>query len=351
MAETIKDGRVKFRTKKDQCQFFLDVEVRLKQQHRTWGDAARELGITPRTLLTWRRADYLPTLSALKKLEVMTGVITPNYQLLPFYWSTGKAAKLGGKAVLQRYGRVPVSEAKRRKNWQRWWKIEGNKLANTPIGKTKEVILPPRSADTAEWVGIVMGDGGITSYQITITSHSEDDYQYQQFLVKFIYKLFGVHASTTFSKNVKAVSTKISRKLLVDYCVSRLGLITGNKVQQQVCIPLWIKNGSRSIFVSCLRGLFDTDGSVYYHIYSVNNKSYCYTKLAFTSASPKLANDFWQLLDKVGIKSRRTRNCRDVVIDSKEMVKKYFEIIGTHNPKHLKRYRSQPILSRIGEVA
>ena len=351
MAELIKDGRVKFRTKVDQCQFFLEVEAKFKQQDRTWSQVASEVGVTPRTLLAWRKADNLTNLYALRIIQVLSGVAPPRYTLLPFFWSTKKAAKLGGESVMRKYGRVPVSEGKRKENWRVWWDAEGYRLVDTPIGKTKKVILPVRSADIAEWVGIVSGDGGMTNYQITITSHSVDDREYQQFLVKFIYKLFGVHASTAINRNYKAVSTRVSRKLLVDYCVSRLGLRTGNKVRRQIGIPSWIKKGGRDTFISCLRGLFDTDGSVYYHKYKVNSKPYSYTKMAFTSASSKLVDDVWWLLSKAGIISRISRNHKDVVIDSKEMVKKYFDTIGTNNPKHLKRYQSQPILSKLGEVA
>lgn len=351
MAESIKNGRVKFLRDNAQRQFFSELGARLIQGNSTWVQVANKLGITPRTLLEWRKANNLPTLSAVKILHELSGVAIPLHTLLPQFWSTKKAAKLGGQTVMRKYGRVPVSEGKRKKNWRRWWDAEGKNLVNTPIGKTKEVILPPRSADIAEWVGIVLGDGGVTNYQITITSHSVDDREYQLFLVRFIKKLFGLHANTAFDKKAQAVSTKISRKLLVDYCVKQLGLVTGNKVRQQIGIPQWIKEGSRSIFIPCLRGLFDTDGSVYSHRYSVKNKPYSYTKLGFTSASPRLIDDFQNLLGRVSIKSRLTKNGREVVIDSREMVDKYFKTIGTHNPKHLKRYRSQPILNQSGEVA
>ena len=44
-------------------------------------------------------------------------------------------------------------------------------------------------------------------------------------------------------------------------CLLQLGLQTGNKVEKQVRIPDWIK-AEREYFISCIRGLIDTDGYI-----------------------------------------------------------------------------------------
>jgi intein/homing endonuclease len=103
---------------------------------------------------------------------------------------------------------------------------------------------------------------------------------------------------------------------------------------------LWIVSGSSEFKKSCLRGLFDTDGCVIIHRYEIRGKLYRYKKLSFTSASPKLINDVSALLCELGIKSRVARGGRDVFIDSKTMVEKYFQVVDTNNSKNMERYHS-----------
>lgn len=57
-----------------------------------------------------------------------------------------------------------------------------------------------------------------------------------------------------------------------------------SKIKQKVDIPHWIKK--KTVFLKvCIRGLFDTDGCLAIHRYTVNGSSYKYKKLAFSSAS------------------------------------------------------------------
>lgn len=65
----------------------------------------------------------------------------------------------------------------------------------------------------------------------------------------------------------------------------------GPKIKQSVAIPEWIKNDSDYI-KSCLRGLIETDGSIYYDRE--------YLMLNFVTVIPSLANDFVLLVKKLG---------------------------------------------------
>lgn len=56
-----------------------------------------------------------------------------------------------------------------------------------------------------------------------------------------IKRLFDVPIGINYDKKDLAVDLTISRKKLVEFCLQRLGLKQGNKVKQQVDIPVWIK--------------------------------------------------------------------------------------------------------------
>ena len=88
-----------------------------------------------------------------------------------------------------------------------------------------------------------------------------------------------------------------------------------------------------------MRGLFDTDGSVFTHSYKVKGKVYAYKKWSYTSASRPLLESAQEILTSCGIKSRLTNEIA-LRIDGRADVARYFKIIGTSNQKHLKRYRN-----------
>ncbi len=113
----------------------------------------------------------------------------------------------------------------------------------------------------------------------------------------------------------------------------------GNKVQQQVDVPSWIKK-KKSYSVACLRGLIDTDGGIIKHRYTVGGKKYCYKKLSFINSSIPLVLFVLKMLKQLGMSPRITRNGKESRLDSQADMKKYFHIIGSSNPKHLNRWLS-----------
>lgn len=190
----------------------------------------------------------------------------------------------------------------------------------------------------AEFVGIVLGDGGISDKQVTITLNSRDDKEYSTFVIRLIKNLFGVKPSLYHDSKYLAMDIVVSRTKLVKFCTERLGLKKGNKIKQQIDIPDWIKKNKKFSIV-CLRGLIDTDGSVFVHRYRVKEKWYSYKKLSFTSYSKPLRRSVYEIMKSNGLNPRLSKN-RDVRLDSVEDIKKFFDIIGSSNPKHLKRYKN-----------
>lgn len=68
----------------------------------------------------------------------------------------------------------------------------------------------------------------------------------------------------------------------------------GPKHAQNISIPTWIKN-KKSYSISCLKGLFETDGSVY--------KDRKYLMINFVTAIPSLAFEIKEMLEKMGFQS------------------------------------------------
>jgi DNA-binding transcriptional regulator WhiA len=67
----------------------------------------------------------------------------------------------------------------------------------------------------------------------------------------------------------------------------------GSKIKQNISIPLWIKN-NKKYSIECLRGLFETDGSIY-----LDRR---YRMVNFTTAIFRLAKDVFSIIKKLGSK-------------------------------------------------
>lgn len=181
----------------------------------------------------------------------------------------------------------------------------------------------------------MLGDGGLSTYQATVTLHSIDDAEYAEYISNLIKKLFKINPSMRPAKKAKAVNVVISRINVVSF-LTRCGLPVGDKIRYGIDMPSWIAKNPR-YRKACMRGLFDTDGSVFTHHYFSKGKEYRYKKLSFTSASPKLLASAHETLRLYGMRPRIGSN-RDVRLDSINDVQTFFSIIGSSNSKHWKRY-------------
>lgn len=333
MAEQLKSKRVFFPIGK-QAGFLLQSK---KDLECTWEVLAEICQTSVRNLNGWRHEKNSMTLSALEHICQRRKIALPEVSIKDAYWYTTKGASAGGKAIVEKYGKVGGDETYRKKKWQEWWEKEG-KFKPSKITEPLPFKKPKFSQELAEFVGIMLGDGGISEHQMTVTLHRVTDKEYSLFVRKLIKKLFGLKAGTYCDNKFLADSIVISRTNLVKYCIGELGLKKGNKVKQQVDIPNWIKENKRCS-VACLRGLIDTDGCVILHKYLSKGKKYCYKKVSFTSRSKPLLLSASSILLGIGVRHRITKNGWDIRIEAREEVEKYFQTVGTSNPKHWKRYK------------
>jgi len=299
-------------------------------------ELAKLLKISSRTLIDWKREKFSMTLKAVKILVRKTNRKMPEHiEIKNSFWYVNKAAKLGGIAVYKKYGKIGGDPEIRKQKWYEWWEREGKYKSNL-ITSRKSIKKPKYSRELAEFIGLMLGDGGISTFQISITLHYKDDKEYSKFVVALIKKLFNVPVGKYYDKKGSVTRLSVSRRELIDFCVEKLGLKQGNKIKQQIDIPSWVKQ-NKLYSISCLRGLVDTDGCVFSHRYKSKNKLYSYKKLSFTSYSKPLRVSVYNILKANGMNPRLSQD-KDVRLDSVKDMQKYFQSIGSHNPKHLKRY-------------
>jgi hypothetical protein len=260
----------------------------------SWIKIAKKLDISQRTLSDWKREKFNMSEVALKKLRKISQkkITVPSFKLIPDYWSIEKAAKKGGRATAEKYGGPGTPEGRKKggKESQLKRKLFPELYQNCNLRKI--IRIPQRSSELSEFIGIFLGDGGISNAsQITITFNKKNDRGYSRKIKKLIENLFDIKPviyklSAPKSKNV--IRLAVSSANLVDF-LERNGIKKGSKVKNQVDVPSWIKR-NLEFSKACLRGLVDTDGGVYYHRHMSKGCKSLNIGLCFTNKSVSLLN-------------------------------------------------------------
>ena len=303
-------------------------------------ELANLAGVHSRSLSDWRREKLRMTLSAAEVFCRKFDLSLPeDKDVMIQRWRIAQrgANKIGGDARFKKYGIFATVEG-RSKGGKR---SLSNLREKGIIPYFKSYQFPNDfSVDLAEYVGILLGDGGITPEQCFIALNSEADADYVVFMINFCQQIFGEAPKIYKNKNDKGIVIYYSGVMLVKYLMS-LGLKIGNKVRLQVDVPEWIKV-NKDFSKACLRGLMDTDGGVFLHRYKVKGKTYSYRKISFSNRSLPLLNFVRKTLKVFGFTPKQIDKVenKQVWLYNDAEVTRYLEIVGTHNQRLLKHHRT-----------
>ena len=328
-------SRIKF-LEGTQKNFLIKVKNRNEIE---WSDIAKVCKIHRRTLLDWRRNKYKMSQEALKKLKKKYNVSIPKrIEVLPETWHIKRAARLGAIRRNELYGSPGTPEGRRKGGLTTCLKFKNNPTLAKKSGFIirKQIFTPTKTPLLAEFIGIVLGDGGVTDYQVKISTNSKTDLEHAYFIKKIIHNLFNLKASISFRRKNTVIVT-CSGKNLVNFLV-KCGLKKGNKVAQSVNVPPWILKNNKFL-KSCLRGLVDTDGGIYFHTHTTKGIKYRHIGLCFTNHSRPLLDSVHNIFLQLGIKAKNDGRRHIFVYDRKEL-NKYMILVGSHNKKHIRRFKS-----------
>jgi len=224
---------------------------------------------------------------------------------------------------------------------ENWGQSKGGLISK---GNKIDIIKPGKTEKLAELVGIILGDGNINrfakgkkvaTYALRICGHSEKDYDYlTNFVSKLINSLFETTPHFFKAKNTKASYIIVNSKEVIDFLL-KIGLITGNKVKNQVGIPAWIME-NKTYSESCLRGLIDTDGS----IFRMSKKDPNLLRISFKNHSYNLLKDTRKILLNLNFHPSKIIRNNVIYLSRKKDLEKYLNDIGFNNSKHTKRLKS-----------
>ena len=224
---------------------------------------------------------------------------------------------------------------------ENWGKKKGG-INST--GSTKKINFPEDSRELAEFYGIMLGDGNSYkrsfynsrkdksgTYSIKIVGDSVKDKDYLFNYVKcLIDNLFDINSKIGKFNSSNAIFVQANGIELVNFLETK-GFKPGNKITNQLIIPEWIKK-EYNYLRACLRGLYDTDGSVY-KITNQNSHQICFTNYNLT-----LLKDVRDSLLRLGINCSNISK-HDVYITKKSELRKFLKLIGFSNHRHLSKVK------------
>lgn len=327
-------ARVKFlKTKSDN--FFQKVQGKTGS---TLQDLARVCKTHQRTMSDWKNAKSLMPLSVFKKLCKIGDFKSPIVKILPDFWHIKDAARKGAVARYKIYGNLGTPEGRSKGGRATCQKFLLNPKLAKKLGFkiAKEIYYPKKSPKLAELIGIILGDGGITNYQVRVTLNKEADKKYAGHIAKLFKDLFYLKPTISEEKDEKTCYISVSSRNLVEYLI-KLGLKKGDKIKQQIDIPKWVLR-DKKLKSACLRGLIDTDGSFYVDIHKIRNKYYFNPGIDFSTHSLPLFLSVKKILKDLNY--HPTGEKEYIRLRRESEIIRYFKEIGPNNPKHILKFKN-----------
>jgi len=246
----------------------------------------------------------------------------------------------GGLARAALYGNFGTPEGRRRGGLH---SIQTHTKQKTGFKVLKSITIPGHSDRLAELLGILVGDGHVGLYQASVVTNSDTDLQHAVFIQTLVEELFKIRVSLSYRRDKRACNLIISSKSVCQFLMSQ-GIPQGNKITGGVRIPSWIRKKPlyRKAFV---RGLFDTDGCVYLDTHHFGQKVYRNLGMAFANQSLPLLSFFRETLELLELHPTQKTEFR-VFLRRKEDIRRYFNLIGSSNKKHLDKVSEYFLLSQ-----
>lgn len=202
----------------------------------------------------------------------------------------------------------------------------------------------------AEFYGALLGDGCLTKYKnsydnrirhcVKLTGHTHDRQYYEEILIPAIQSTFGINGYLQNRPKYNAITYDIISKRVFDFFAYH-GMPSGKK--NELRIPAEILK-DRKIAISCIRGLFNTDGSIYRRYnkkYKGHANLYNHLVVQFKINSTVLLEQIKVILESCEIRTNNITKSGDAFalrITHQPSVRVFMALINTKHGYHAERY-------------
>ena len=202
----------------------------------------------------------------------------------------------------------------------------------------------------SEFTGAVIGDGNLWTdgkyrYRVDINGHPTLDREYHTYLSEIIKMEFNRKPWVQIRPHELVLRTQ--SKIVFDFLTKELGLPYGFGKGKKVTIPDKIFFSDWDILKCCIRGIADTDGSLFF----ARKKNYRddYPSIEISTTSKNLAIQIKDVLISKGFRvgfrkqvpTEEKWNTRYIIsLNGEKMLEKWMIEIGFSNPRQYRKYQS-----------
>lgn len=201
------------------------------------------------------------------------------------------------------------------------------------LNNKKRVNLPSKySSELAELIGILLGDGSVEKYYTRIYLNLIADNGYEVRIIKIIKKIFPKISICVMKRPKRGTrEIQISSKEISDY-LFKIGFNSKTRT-----VPSWIQKNDK-FSRGTVRGLFDTEGSMGIKYFKSKKGMCIYKQLTFTNRNQNLLSFVEKSLSRFHFSPTKNSK-KNIYLSNKKDIERYFEIIGTSNPKLEKKLK------------
>lgn len=195
-----------------------------------------------------------------------------------------------------------------------------------------------------EFLGIMIGDGCLLYYPnhriygIDITGNAIEEQDYYQKIAKFLKEEFNLKPRIYIKHQPKGdglkliVYNKHFAELLLKYGIT-------SKKTYNISIHPDLMSWDKNKYI--LRGIFETDGSLYFSKSKTSISNPSYPRLEIKTASPKLADQIVSLLKEHSFKVQSHQNgtTKVIYLSGEKMLNQWIEEIGFNSSKNWTKYQ------------
>ncbi len=189
----------------------------------------------------------------------------------------------------------------------------------------------------SELIGAIIGDGNIYNKRPSFVEICGHPYLDKYYLSKYLSSIISNEINYIPKQFFHAGSfrIRINNKKLVNWLLT-LGIPAGKEKCRTVKIPERIFK-SKNLLKKCIRGIFDTDGFIYWDKRRMYKQPY--PRLGMTTCSENLFEQLVKGLKNFGFENFYIRKdlrsgANNLEFYGIEQLNKWKSLIGTSNPKH-----------------
>lgn len=305
-------------------------ELKQKYSCNSFAQLSKKLEIPKSTLEDWLKIPgrYIPESivpeDKKKKLEIL--------DIKEDNWGRKKGGKKTYNIILRRYGKKEI-ERRRKKGTI-------NSLASR--GTSQDFKIDIKNKFFLEFYGILIGDGWLGEYFsnkkksriIGISGHREKDRDFFFYCQRNIHYHFNRKAYFKEKPAYNAIELQISHKKLFEFLYIKLNFPVGRKGTGLKIHPKFLSFGFNHT-KHIIKGIFDTDGSIYFDKTPAGNPYPC---ISIQMKAPELIKQIYEILIqngfKVTLQNIDNQKSPKITLKGKKQLDKWIAEIGSSNPRH-----------------